>query len=89
MPDAKLLKQSIENVVREQGSGQLNAFIRILEEVMIRAAIEDSKTYNAAAELLGISKSTMYRKMREYEIPKKRQNHLAQGGERNAPGDPL
>lgn len=89
MPDIELLRRDIDNITRDHGAGCLSLLIGILEESMIRTAIAGCKTYNAAAKLLGISKSTMYRKMREHGIPKKRQNHLARGGERDAPGDPL
>jgi len=67
-----VLLRDVEDLVSRHGSMNLPAVEQVLEEVMIRAAIASSETYNEAAVRLGIGKSTMYRKMKAYGIPKKR-----------------
>lgn len=67
-----VLLRDVEALVSRHGSANLPAFEQVLEEVMIRSAIASSETYNDAAVKLGIGKSTMYRKMKAYGIPKRR-----------------
>lgn len=81
---AKLV-QEVTSIVEGYDLAKLGLIQGVVEEVMIRSAITASKTYNDAASRLGIGKSTMYRKMKEYGIPNKRADHLARSGERDAP----
>jgi len=67
-----VLLRDVEDLVSRHGSADLPALEQVLEEVMIRSAIASTETYNGAAVKLGIGKSTMYRKMKAYGIPKKR-----------------
>ena len=56
-------KHSVDNLVKG---------VEIIEEESIRFALRTSATYKEAAGKLGIGKSTMYRKMKKYGIPKRR-----------------
>ena len=66
------LTVDIASLVSRHGVKQMDFIEGVVEEVMIRSAIAEAETYNAAAAQLGIGKSTMYRKMKAYGIPKRR-----------------
>jgi len=80
------LKHEFIKIIKHYELKDLPGVIELIEESMIRSSIELSKNYNAAADRLRISKSTMYRKMKQYGIPKKRTNTLASSEERNVSG---
>lgn len=51
-----------------------NLSVKNMEEIIIKRVLNDTSKTEDAAKILGISKSTLYRKMKEYGIKEKRFN---------------
>ncbi len=66
------LRADVVALVAKHGVTSLLEIEQVVEEVMIRSALAAHDTFNGAARTLSIGKSTMYRKMKAYGIPKKR-----------------
>jgi len=72
IPRRDELREDVVALVAKHELTSLLEIEQVVEEVMIRSALATHDTCNGAARTLSIGKSTMYRKMKTYGIPKKR-----------------
>jgi transcriptional regulator of acetoin/glycerol metabolism len=61
----------LESLIESFDVKSIQEFDSIAHEVLIRRALSKGKTSRETAKELGIGKSTMYRKMKEYGIEPK------------------
>jgi len=63
---------SLENEITVKGIPPLEASVKALEKIIVSRALSKTKNTRKAALLLGVSQSTIMRKIKDYAIP---QNH--------------
>ena len=62
------IRAAIEKLIEEHGVTSILEFDSVAHEILIRNAVAKRRGSRATASELGIGKSTMYRKMKEYGI---------------------